>query len=125
MASLYRQRQITKPLVRRNLDESIEELRQIADGRNDVLAEAGRHRPRRLVRLACAPCLISLPLHCLAHRSSKGLTVDQIGAERFCASGRQHPVAGSLAVTAPVVRRDAFDTFALSEDSAASSAAPR
>jgi hypothetical protein len=25
---------------RRNLDESIEELRQIADGRNDVLAEA-------------------------------------------------------------------------------------
>jgi hypothetical protein len=28
----------------RNLDESIEELRQIADGRNDILAEAaGRH----------------------------------------------------------------------------------
>ena len=26
--------------VRRNLDESIEELRQIADGRNDILAEA-------------------------------------------------------------------------------------
>jgi hypothetical protein len=26
---------------RRNLDESIEELRQIADGRNDILAEAG------------------------------------------------------------------------------------
>jgi hypothetical protein len=25
---------------RRNLDESIEELRQIADGRNDILAEA-------------------------------------------------------------------------------------
>jgi hypothetical protein len=26
---------------RRNLDESIEELRQIADGRNDILAQAG------------------------------------------------------------------------------------
>jgi hypothetical protein len=26
---------------RRNLDESIDELRQIADGRNDILAEAG------------------------------------------------------------------------------------
>jgi hypothetical protein len=25
---------------RRNLDESIEELRQVADGRNDILAEA-------------------------------------------------------------------------------------
>jgi hypothetical protein len=25
---------------RRNLDESVEELRQIADGRNDILAEA-------------------------------------------------------------------------------------
>ena len=28
------------PAERRNLDESIEELRQIADGRNDILAEA-------------------------------------------------------------------------------------
>jgi hypothetical protein len=27
---------------RRNLDESIEELRDIADGRNDILAEAAR-----------------------------------------------------------------------------------
>jgi hypothetical protein len=37
---------------RRNLDESIEELRQIADGRNDVLAEAAGHHCRVLV---CQP----------------------------------------------------------------------
>jgi hypothetical protein len=30
---------------RRNLDESIEELRQIADGRNDILAEAAGITP--------------------------------------------------------------------------------
>jgi hypothetical protein len=30
---------------RRNLDESIEELRQIADGRNDILAEAASITP--------------------------------------------------------------------------------
>jgi hypothetical protein len=30
---------------RRNLDESIEELRQIADGRNDILAEAAGTLP--------------------------------------------------------------------------------
>ena len=41
---------------RRNLDESIEELRQIADGRNDILAEASRHHCRVLVRLAVHPC---------------------------------------------------------------------
>lgn len=35
---------------RRNLDESIEELRQIADGRNDILAEASRHHGRVVVR---------------------------------------------------------------------------
>jgi hypothetical protein len=35
----------------RNLDESIEELRQIADGQNDILAEAEGHQGRVLVRL--------------------------------------------------------------------------
>jgi hypothetical protein len=35
----------------RNLDESIEELRQIADGQNDILAEAAGHHCWVLVRL--------------------------------------------------------------------------
>jgi hypothetical protein len=34
---------------RRNLDESIEELREIADGRNDILAEVGGHHRGVLV----------------------------------------------------------------------------
>jgi hypothetical protein len=37
---------------RRNLDESIEELRQIADGRNDILAGAARAHGGLLV---CQP----------------------------------------------------------------------
>ena len=37
---------------RRNLDESIEELRQIADGRNDILAEAAGITAGFVVRLA-------------------------------------------------------------------------
>jgi hypothetical protein len=41
---------------RRNLDESIEELRQLADGRNDILAEAAGDRGRVLVRVAVHPC---------------------------------------------------------------------
>jgi hypothetical protein len=41
---------------RRSLDESIEELRQIADGRNDILAEAAGHHRRVLVRLAVHSC---------------------------------------------------------------------
>ena len=36
---------------RRNLAESIEELRQIADGRSDILAEAARRRQRHSARL--------------------------------------------------------------------------
>jgi hypothetical protein len=40
MADLYRRRQITKPAVRRNMDESIDELREMADRRNDILAQA-------------------------------------------------------------------------------------
>jgi hypothetical protein len=35
---------------RRSLDESIEELRQIADGRNDILAQAAGHHCRVVVR---------------------------------------------------------------------------
>jgi hypothetical protein len=34
---------------RRNLDESIEELRQIADGRDDILAEVGGLTARWIV----------------------------------------------------------------------------
>ena len=41
---------------RRNLDESIAELREIADGRNDILAEAAGITAGVLVRLAVHPC---------------------------------------------------------------------
>ena len=37
---------------RHNLDESIEELRQIADGRNDIPCRGRRHHRRVLVCLA-------------------------------------------------------------------------
>ena len=37
---------------RRNLDESVEELRQIADGRNDILAEVAGYHCQQLACLA-------------------------------------------------------------------------
>jgi hypothetical protein len=41
---------------RRNLDESIEELRQLADGRNDCLGRGRGDHHRVLVRLAVHTC---------------------------------------------------------------------
>jgi hypothetical protein len=63
---------------RQSEDEFAHTLRVVLDDRtNDANNPAAKDQPDGY--------LIGLPLHCLAHRSSRGFTLDQIRAERICA----------------------------------------